>query len=226
MNYRAVACLLAIFFGVVPLAGAQSREAKTVADAATVFDEIMGAPDKGIPQAILDRAEAIAVFPGALRAAFIFGGQRGRGVISVRDRATNAWSAPAFLTITGGSWGAQIGGQSIDLVLVIINRKGVDNLLKNQFKIGGEASAAAGPVGRSAEASTDVLMRAQILSYSRSRGLFAGVAVNGSSVHEDVDANERMYGTRLNSRDITLDRRGGSPAAIGAWRDTLRRYFR
>ena len=226
MNYRAVLCLLAVVLGVVPIAGAQSREASTVSDAATAFDEIMSAPDRGIPQAILDRAEAIAVFPGVLRAAFIVGGQRGRGIISVRNRANNTWSAPAFLTITGGSWGAQIGGQSIDLVLVIMNRRGVDNLLKNQFKIGGEASAAAGPVGRSAEASTDVLMRAQILSYSRSRGLFAGVAINGSSVHEDIDANERMYGSRLNSRDIGLARRGGSPAAIGAWRETLRKYFR
>ncbi len=226
MNYRAAFCLLAIVFGVAPIARAQSREATTVSNAATVLDEIMGAPDKAIPEAILEKVEAIAVFPGVLRAAFIFGGQRGRGVISVRNRANNTWSAPAFLTITGGSWGAQIGGQSIDLVLVIINRKGVDNLLKNQFKIGGEASAAAGPVGRSAEASTDVLMRAQILSYSRSRGLFAGIAVNGSSVRADVDANQRMYGTRLNSHDIALDRRGGSPSAISAWRETLRKYFR
>lgn len=218
--------MVAVFLGFAAIAGAQSREAKTVADAATVFNEIMDAPDKGIPQAILDRAEAIAVFPGVLRAAFIFGGQRGRGIISVRNRASNTWSAPAFLTITGGSWGAQIGGQSIDLVLVIVNRRGVDNLLKNQFKIGGEASAAAGPVGRSAEASTDVLMRAQILSYSRSRGLFAGIAVNGSSVRADVDANERMYGTRLNSADIALNRRGGSPASIAGWRDTLGRYCR
>lgn len=226
MNCRSIAFLLVMLVGLAPAARGQSREAKTAADAATVLDEIMSAPDKGIPEAVLDKVEAIAVFPGVLRAAFIFGGQRGRGVISVRNRANNTWSAPAFLTITGGSWGAQIGGQSIDLVLVIINRKGVDNLLKNQFKIGGEASAAAGPVGRSAEASTDVLMRAQILSYSRSRGLFAGVAVNGSSVHEDIDANERMYGTRLNSRDLALNRRGGSPAAIGAWRDTLRKYFK
>ncbi len=226
MKYRAVVCLLAVLFGATSVARAQSRDAKIVANAATVLDEIMGAPDKGIPESILDKVEAIAVFPGMLRAGFIFGGQRGHGIISVRNRANNTWSAPAFLTITGGSWGAQIGGQSIDLVLVIINRKGVDNLLKNQFKIGGEASAAAGPVGRSTEASTDVLMRAQILSYSRSRGLFAGIAVNGSSVRADIDANQRMYHTRLTSRDIALDRRGGNPPAIGPWRDTLQKYFR
>jgi len=223
---RALVIGLAVLLGAASVAGAQSREATIVRDATTVFDEIMAAPDKQVPQAILDKAEAIAVFPGVLRAAFVFGGQRGRGIISVRNRASTGWSAPAFLTITGGSWGAQIGGESIDLVLVILNRQGVDNLLKNQFKIGGEASAAAGPVGRSAEASTDVLMRAQILSYSRSRGLFAGVAVNGSSVRADVDANQRMYGARLHSREIAIDRRGGSPAAIGAWRETLQKYFR
>ena len=221
---HAVAILLAALLGAASVAGAQSREATIVGDATTVFGDIMAAPDSQIPQAILDKAEAIAVFPGVLRAAFVFGGQRGRGIISVRNRGGAGWSAPAFLTITGGSWGAQIGGQSIDLVLVILNRQGVDNLLKNQFKIGGEASAAAGPVGRSAEASTDVLMRAQILSYSRSRGLFAGVAVNGSSVRADVDANQRMYGARLQSREIAIDRRGGSPKAIGAWRETLEKY--
>ncbi len=222
---RPAALALVLLLGACATATAQERDAKIVQNAATVFDEIMAAPDKGIPQAILDKAEAIAVFPGVLRAAFIFGGQRGHGVISVRNRGASTWSAPAFLTITGGSWGAQIGGQSIDLILVVMNRKGVDNLLKNQFKIGGEASAAAGPVGRSTEASTDVLMRAQILSYSRSRGLFAGLAVNGSSVRSDLDANERFYGARLTSRDIALDRRGGSPAAIGVWRETLRKYF-
>jgi lipid-binding SYLF domain-containing protein len=195
-----------------------------VLKAANVFDEIMAAPDKTIPKAILDKAEAIAVFPGMLRAGFIFGGQRGKGVISVRNRKTGAWSAPAFLTITGGSWGAQLGGQSIDLVLVIRDEKGLNNFLGNQFKIGAEASAAAGPVGRSAEAATDVQMRAQILSYSRSRGLFAGIALNGSSVHQDVDANERMYGGRYTTRDIVIDRRGGSPGAIGPWRDVLSKY--
>ena len=225
---RAVAIALAVLVVLGASAGAgaqsQSREATIVTDAQTVFDEIMAAPDKQIPQAILEKAEAIAVFPNLLRAAFVFGGQRGRGIISVRNPANGTWSAPAFLTITGGSWGAQIGGQSIDLVLVVVNERGVDNLLTNQFKIGGEASAAAGPIGRSAEASTDVLMRAQILSYSRSRGLFIGLAVNGSSVRADVDANERMYGARLDSRAIAIERRGGSPAAIGAWRETLQKY--
>ncbi len=200
------------------------KEAGLVLKAATVFDEIMAAPDNTIPRTIIENAEAIAVFPGMLRAGFIFGGQRGHGVISARNRKTGSWSAPAFLTITGGSWGAQIGGQSIDLILVIKDEKGLKNFLGNQFKIGGEASAAAGPVGRSAEASTDVQMRARILSYSRSRGLFAGIALNGSSVHQDVDANERVYGRAYTTRDIVIDRRGGSPGTIGPWRDVLAKY--
>jgi lipid-binding SYLF domain-containing protein len=226
-NLKAVATLLiAAAVGLGPrTATAQTREAKIVSNAAVVLSEIMGAPDKAIPQSIVDKVEAIAVFPGVIRAGFIFGGQRGHGIISVRDRSTNTWSAPAFLTITGGSWGAQLGGQSIDLILVIINKSGVDNLLKDQFKIGGEASAAAGPVGRAAEASTDVLMHAQILSYSRSRGLFAGIAVNGSAVRSDIDANEHLYGTRLDGRQIALERRGGSPAAIADWRAALKKYF-
>lgn len=207
--------------------GAQSasKEVETIQKAATVFDEIMGTPDKAIPETILEKAEAIAIFPGMIRAGFVFGGQRGHGIISVRNHKTGGWSSPAFLTITGGSWGAQIGGQSIDLVLVIRDAKGVENLLGNQFKIGGEMSAAAGPVGRSAEASTDVQMRAKILSYSRSRGLFAGVAVNGSSVRQDQDANERMYGARLTSRDIALAGKGGTPAASRVWLDALKKHI-
>lgn len=208
------------------LARAQSpsKDAELVQKAATVFDEIMAAPDVTIPNTILDKAEAIAVFPGMIRAGFVFGGQRGKGVISVRNPTTGTWSAPAFLTITGGSWGAQIGGQSIDLVLVIRDARGLNNFLRNQFKIGGEASAAAGPVGRSAEAATDVQMRARILSYSRSRGLFAGIALNGSSVRQDVDANERMYGARYTTRQVVIDRKGGSPGAIAPWRAVLQKY--
>ncbi len=213
---------------IAPAAAAQvpPKDAVLLQDAATVFDEIMAAPDSGIPDAILQKADAIAVFPGMLRAAFIFGGQRGHGVMSVRDPKTGTWSAPAFLTITGGSWGLQIGGQAIDLILVVRGQRGVETLLRNQFKIGAEASAAAGPVGRSTEAATDVQMRAEILSYSRSRGLFAGIALNGSSVRADVDANQRMYGNRYQTREIVLERKGGSPAAIGVWRETLQRDIR
>jgi SH3 domain-containing YSC84-like protein 1 len=207
-------------------AAAQARELLRVTDAATVFQEIMGAPDGGIPKSILDKAEAIAIFPGVFRGAFGFGGQWGRGLIVVRNRSANTWSAPAFLTIAGGSFGAQIGGQSTDLVLVVMDPTGVQRLLGNQFKIGGEASAAAGPVGRAAEASTDIQLRAQILSYSRTRGLFAGVALNGSTLKADEDANQRVYGHRRSSQEVVAQEsaRQDLPDPITRFRTIIKNY--
>jgi lipid-binding SYLF domain-containing protein len=213
--------------GAVP-ARAQGNEAARVSNAATVFSEIMEARDSGIPRSVLDRAEAIAIFPDVIRAGFGIGGQFGRGIISVRDEKTGAWSAPAFLTIAGGSFGAQIGVQSTDLVLVVMDRLGVQRLLSNQFKIGGEASVAAGPVGRSAEASTDIQFRAMILSYSRTRGLFAGIALNGSTLAEDRDANRRFYGKDLGSRDVlgAPSLRTDLPEPVTRLRNALRHYAR
>ncbi len=130
----------------------------------------MEAPDNAIPRAILDKAEAVAIFPNTVKAGFIFGGHRGKGVISARNEQ-GEWSTPAFLTLTGGSFGLQIGAQSVDLILVIMNRRGLEKLLQNEFKIGGDASAVVGPIGRDTEASTDLTLRAEILSYSRTRGL-------------------------------------------------------
>ncbi len=203
----------------------QSEEAERVRLAATVFTEIMGAPDKAIPSAILRRAEAIAVFPGTLKGGFIFGAHRGRGIISVRGADTKEWSAPAFLTLTGGSFGLQVGGQSVDVVLVVMNRRGLEKLLQNEFKIGADAAAVAGPLGRDAEASTDLMLQAEILSYSRTRGLFAGISLKGSSLRADRDANQRFYGQRLETRAIVMDGRMGKPEdadAIAGWRSTLR----
>ena len=192
--------------------------------ARTVLTEMMRASDKGIPASIMEKAEAIAIFPGVKKAGFLIGGQWGRGVISVKDAVTRNWSSPAFLTLTGGSVGAQIGGSEIDLILVIMNRSGVEHLLSNQVKLGAEVSAAAGPVGRAGEASTDLQMEAQILSYSRSRGLFAGATVNGSMVKEDVDANTRFYEKTLSSEDIVFERAGSSPAGVGALKTALARH--
>jgi len=199
-------------------------EVKRVGAATIVLSEMMSAPDKAIPESILDKAEAIAIFPGVKKAGFILGGQWGRGIISVRDASTRKWSSPAFLTMTGGSVGAQIGGTEIDLILVITDRSGVERLLANEFKIGGEVSAAAGPVGRAAEASTDLQLHAGILSYSRSRGLFAGATVNGSVIKEDVDANTRFYGRALSSEDIVFERAGNSPASVGVLKTALARH--
>ncbi|OFW46964.1 MAG: hypothetical protein A3J29_09360 [Acidobacteria bacterium RIFCSPLOWO2_12_FULL_67_14b] len=214
-----------LFVALLITAAAQtSDEAKRISESTVVIEEMMAAGDKAIPGAILEKAEAIAVFPSLLKGGFVIGGQRGRGIISVRDRKSGTWSAPAFLTITGGSFGAQIGAQAIDLILVVNNQRGLEQLVKNQFKIGADASVAAGPIGRDASAATDIQMRAQILSYSRSRGLFAGVTVNGSTIRQDRDANERFYGTAYRTGQIVFDRLGGAPEPVGTWRDALVKY--
>jgi lipid-binding SYLF domain-containing protein len=156
------------------------------------------------------------------KAGFVVGGQWGRGIIALRT-ASGEWSAPAFLRLAGGSFGAQIGAQEVDLVLVVMNKRGVDNLLRNEFKIGGEASAAAGPVGREASASTDLQLRAEILSYSRSRGLFAGATINGASVAEDKDANFKFYGQPYTSQEVVAGKISTTPAAVKVFTDALLR---
>ena len=203
-----------------------SDEARRVADATTVLDEIMAAADKAIPEAILENAEGIAVFPSLIKGGIVVGGQRGRGILSARDKQNGGWSPPAFLTITGGSIGAQFGAQAIDLVLVINNQRGLEQLVKNQFKIGADAAATAGPVGRDASASTDIQLRAQILSYSRARGLFAGVTINGSTIREDRDANERYYGAAYRTGQIVFDGLAGSPEPVAGWKAALTKYGR
>lgn len=214
-----------IVFAASHVAIAQSSdEARRIADASTVLEEIMSAADKAVPRSIMENAEGIAVFPSLIKGGIVVGGQRGRGVLSVRNRKNGGWSSPAFLTITGGSVGAQFGAQAIDLVLVINDQRGLEQLVKNQFKIGADAAVTAGPVGRDAGASTDIQLRAQMLSYSRSRGLFAGVALNGSTIRQDRDANERFYGTAYRTGQIVFDGLGGSPQPVADWKATLAKY--
>lgn len=205
------------------LAVAQDDEIKRLKTATTVFEEIMEAPDNAIPRAILDKATAVAIFPSTVKAGFIFGGHRGKGVISARNEQ-GEWSTPAFLTLTGGSFGLQIGGQSVDLILVIMNRRGLEKLLQNEFKIGGDASAVVGPLGRDLEASTDLTLRAEILSYSRTRGLFAGITLKGSTIRADRDANERFYDYPFGSGQLALEGEAATPHdadAVANWRATL-----
>lgn len=211
-----------------PLVAQKSAEdeVKRINDATTVLEEIMGAPDKAIPSAVLEKAQGIAVFPGLWKGGLGVGASRGHGIISVRDKKNGGWSNPGFMTITGGSFGAQIGLQNIDLVLVVNNQRGLEQLIKNQFKVGADAGVAAGPVGRDAGASTDIQMRAQILSYSRSRGLFAGVTLNGSTINQDRDANERIYGIAYRTGQIVFDGMGNSPEAANAWKAALTKYAR
>ena len=212
---RATAALLGLILAATPASARDAEEAERLEEAILVLEEIMDAPDAAIPQALLDRAVSIAVFPSTFKAGFFVGGQRGRGFIAARDPDTGAWSAPAFLTLTGGSFGLQVGAQSVDVILVIQNRRGLRRLLDNQFKLGGDASAVVGPIGRSIEASTDLQLTAEILSYSRTRGVFAGAALGGATLRADRDANERFYGERLDSADIVLagETGGGVPDA-------------
>jgi lipid-binding SYLF domain-containing protein len=227
---RGALLLLAAAVIAVPLRAEKSAtdDVKKITDAATVISEIMAAPDKAIPRNVLENAEAIAVFPGLLKGGLGIGGERGHGILSARDKKNHGWSNPAFLTITGGSLGAQIGLQAIDLVLVINNQRGLEQLVKNQFKVGADAGVAAGPVGREASAATDIQMRAQILSYSRSRGLFAGVTINGATINQDRDANERFYGMGYRTGQIIFDGMGTphDASAVSAWKETLTKYVK
>jgi lipid-binding SYLF domain-containing protein len=223
MAAAAALCLLTLL-PAQPRAQKDSDEAKRVQDATMIFGEIMSAEDKAIPQSILSKASGIAIFPSTITAGFVVGGTRGRGIIS--RHSGGGWSSPAFLTLTGGSFGLQIGGQAADIILVINGDRGLDNLVSNQFKIGADASMAAGPVGRDAQAATDIQLRAQILSYSRARGLFAGVTINGSTVRQDEDANQRFYGKRLTTRQIVFDGQAGAPDPVDQWKAALAKYVK
>ena len=203
---------------------APDGEVKRITAATTVMDEIMGAADKSIPRSVMEKAEGVAVFPSLLKGGVGVGGERGHGVLSVRDKKNGGWSAPAFLTITGGSIGIQLGLQEVDLVLIINDQRGLEQLVKNQFKLGADIGAAAGPVGREAAASTDIQLRAQMFSYSRTRGLFAGVTLNGATIRQDRDANERFYGTAFRTGQIVFDGLGGSPEPSNNWKATLAKY--
>lgn len=206
------------------LIAADTDEADRVRESVTVFNEIMAAPDKAIPNAVLEKAEGIAVFPGTLKGGFIVGAQHGRGILSDRIAGSRAWSAPGFMSVTGGSVGAQIGAQAVDLILVVINSRGLQKLVSNEFKIGADAGVAAGPVGRDASVGTDIQLRAEILSYSRSRGLFAGVNLNGSSIRSDDDANQRFYGKPMKTAEIIAKPIMDIPAPAKEWQATLAKY--
>jgi len=173
-------------------AGDRADEVKRLKRASEVFSEIMSAPDKGVPEDLLDKAECVAIIPGLKKGGFIVGGRYGKGVVMCR-RPGKKWSAPSFMRVDGGSFGLQIGGQQIDLVMLIMNRKGMDKLLGDKFTIGADASAAAGPVGRRTSAETNIRLDAQILTYSRAKGLFAGISLDGAVVRADKDDNREFY---------------------------------
>ena len=178
----------------------QSDVEKRIQNAATVLDEIMAVKDKAIPDKIMGDAECVAVVPSMVKIAIGIGGNHGKGVATCKT--ANGWSAPAPFSITGGSWGLQIGAQGVDLVMLVMNQKGMDALLSSKFKVGADASAAAGPVGRQAAADTDWKMKAEVLTYSRARGVFAGIDLNGSHIAQDKDETRILYGKMVPFADI------------------------
>ncbi len=188
---------------------------------ATVIQEIMSAPDSGVPEEIITKTKCIAVIPSMLKAAFVFGGAYGKGVASCRTE--KGWSAPAFFSLKGGSWGLQIGGQAADIVMLIMNDRGMEDLLQSKVKLGADASVAAGPVGRHADASTDWKMRAEVLTYSRTRGLFAGISLNGAVLNQHREDTRDFYGKMVPFRTI-LTGKIGAPKEAELWRDTLAKY--
>jgi SH3 domain-containing YSC84-like protein 1 len=208
-----------------PAVRAQSKEhIDRLNDSMKVLRDLTRTPDDGIPQYLLQRAEAIIVIPDMIRGGFVFGAKHGKGVVSMRDRSTDRWSPPAFIKMTGGSVGWQIGAQSVDLVLLVMNENGVRKLLDNKFTLGGELSAVAGPVGRTASAGTDISLESEILTYSRAKGLFAGATFEGVSLRADDDANNDVYGQEINLKDIVLNpaRDLRVPMVASTWMADLR----
>ncbi|MGE0130628.1 MAG: lipid-binding SYLF domain-containing protein [Blastocatellales bacterium] len=218
-------CLLVLTISIQNSSGQVSRaeERERAQRAALAFQEVMSAPDQGIPQELLDRAHCVAVFPSVKKGGFIVGGQYGKGLISCR-RAQGSWGSPAYFTIGGGSFGLQIGGQAVDLVLLVMNKSGVDGLLKDKLEIGAGAAVSAGPVGRNTHVSTDVLLKSQIVSYSRSRGLFAGLELKGAVITQDKVANKDIYGQEISAREIIVDGKVRTPGTIRIFPQALRKF--
>ena len=198
-----------------------SDEARRIHDATEDLAELTATPESGIPRNLLERAEAIIVIPSLVKGGFIVGGKHGKGIVSIRDRSTNSWSAPAFINMTGGSVGWQIGVESVDLVLLVMNKDGMKNLLQDKFTIGAEGSATVGPVGRTGKAATDAQLQAQILSWSRSQGAFLGAALDGSVVKPDDSRNEAVYGKGTTAKSILLDHKMPPPADAAAFLKVL-----
>jgi lipid-binding SYLF domain-containing protein len=188
----------------------RTKEVDRVQASTQVLKEIMAAPDKGIPEEIMSKAECVSVVPSLKKGGFIVGAAYGKGVATCRN--AKGWSAPAPIKIEGGSWGLQIGGEAVDLVMLVMNDKGMQNLLNSKFKIGADVSGAAGPIGRHAEANTDWKMRAEVLTYSRARGVFAGITLNGAAITQDSDDTKLLYGRVVPFRTILT---GGVPAPAG-----------
>ncbi|MEQ1728235.1 MAG: lipid-binding SYLF domain-containing protein [Vicinamibacterales bacterium] len=219
---RLMAALLLGTLAPAPLSAALSTsETKRIEDAATVLRELHTAPDQDVPLELWEKASCVMVVPSLKKAAFIFGGEYGKGLMSCRNNGV--WSPPVFMRIGKGSWGLQFGAQTVDLVLLVMNDKGVEKLLRNRVSLGAEASIAAGPVGRDARAATDIELRAEILSYSRTQGIFAGINLSGGVIRDDTDDNADLYGKGIAARQILLEGRVQLPGIARPFIDALKR---
>jgi SH3 domain-containing YSC84-like protein 1 len=225
---KMMSCLSSIVLVVLPLlaqvarASDQTKDDERLRNSGMVLQEILDVPDS-IPQDLLDKADCVVVFPSVLKAAFIVGGSYGRGAMSCRkgENFRGPWGAPTMMALEGGSFGFQIGGQATDFVLLVMNERGASGILASKVKLGADASVAAGPVGRDASADTDATLRAEILSYSRARGLFAGISLEGSTIRPDNGDNRRVYGRKIPASDIVLSRRVAVPPAAELMTSTL-----
>jgi lipid-binding SYLF domain-containing protein len=208
-----IATIVATTMAMTPLVAADNEPVQRLDAAAAVLSDVMATPDKGIPQELLQKAHCIVIVPDLKTAAFVFGGKYGKGYLSCRRADGDGWSAPATVRIEGGSVGFQIGGSSTDLIMLVMTERGSQKLLESKFTLGAEGSVAAGPVGRTATAQTDVQMHADILSWSRSQGLFAGIALQGATLRQDLDDNTVLYGKPLENREIVTKDVVAPPAA-------------
>jgi lipid-binding SYLF domain-containing protein len=214
-----VACLTAGL-----LSGREEGVATRLKTSSDVVTEIMNAPDRGIPQELLEKSQCIVIVPGLKKAAFIVGGKYGRGFISCRSNAGRGWSSPAGVKVEGGSFGFQIGGSETDVVMLVMNKRGAEKLLSSKFTLGADASVAAGPVGRTSAADTDLKLHAEILTYSRARGVFAGIALNGATLRPDKESNSELYGASLTNRQIVMGSQKRSPVAAAELTANLNKY--
>lgn len=220
MKTLGVTALLTSSLLVLPVVAQDNDATKRLTEAGKAFTEIMAVPDKGIPGPLIEKSECIAVIPGMKKGGFIVGGSFGRGAVSCRSADRKSWGTPAMVEMGGGSVGLQLGASSTDVVMLIMNREGMDSLLKDKFTLGGDASIAAGPVGRAATAETDAAMKAKILSYSRSSGVFGGVALKGSTLKQDNDANKELYGKQMDAA-VILSGKVAAPAGAASFTGAL-----
>jgi lipid-binding SYLF domain-containing protein len=218
-----IALLTLLAAGSMMLAKEKNKTAERLDDAASVISEIMDTPDKGIPQDLLDKAQCIVIVPGVKKVGFVLGGKYGKGVVSCRKSGGQGWTAPASIRVEGGSVGFQIGASESDVVMLIMNERGMQKLMTSKFTLGGEGEVAAGPVGRDATAQTDALMHAEILSWSRSRGLFAGISLQGATLRQDLDDNKELYGKAYETKEI-LNGNVAAPAAASKLISLLDKY--